>query len=146
MGRFSGRTGKESFFMTKKKRSIIALTAILAALVVAGVVCWIVFGPKGNAGVKTIKVVVTHADESKKTVNIKTEAEFLRGALDEKKLVAGNESTYGLYILTVDGETADESKQQWWCITKGGETVMTGVDTTPIADGDTFEITLKTGW
>ena len=21
---------------------------------------------------------------------------------------------YGLYVLTVDGETADESEQQWW--------------------------------
>ena len=51
-----------------------------------------------------------------------------------------------MYILTVDGETADESKQQWWCITKGGEMVNTSVDTTPIQDGDQFELTLKEGY
>ena len=36
--------------------------------------------------------------------------------------------------------------QEWWCFSKGGEDLSTGVDTTPIADGDTFEATLKTGW
>ena len=49
-------------------------------------------------------------------------------------------------MLTVDGVTADEAKQQWWCFTKGGETLMSGVDTTPIEDGDCCEITLTTGW
>ena len=33
-----------------------------------------------------------------------------------------------------------------WCFTKAGEMLMTGVDTTPIADGDHYEIELKTGW
>ena len=58
----------------------------------------------------------------------------------------GEESQYGLYVTTVNGLTADESQQQSWCFTKGGEDVMTGVDSTPIADGDHFEITLKTGY
>ena len=48
--------------------------------------------------------------------------------------------------VTVDGETADESIQQWWCITKGGEMLMTGVDDTMIADGEAYEFTLTTGW
>lgn len=132
--------------MTKKQKSIVALTATLAVLLCAGIICWIVFGPKGTKGAKKITVVVTHADESKKAVQISTDAEFLRGALDEKKLVDGTEGAYGLYILTVDDETVDESKQQWWCLTKGGQSVLTGVDTTPIADGDTFELTFTTGW
>ena len=49
-------------------------------------------------------------------------------------------------MKTVNGVTADDAQQQWWCFTKGGEMVNTGVDDTPIADGDTFEITLTTGW
>ncbi len=39
-----------------------------------------------------------------------------------------------------------ESKQQWWCITKGGEQVNTSADQTPIADGEQFELTLKEGY
>ena len=75
-----------------------------------------------------------------------TDAENLRGALEEQKLIEGTESEYGLYVLTVDGETADEGAQQWWCFTKGGEMLMTGVDDTMIADGESYEITLTTGW
>ena len=46
----------------------------------------------------------------------------------------------------VSPSTADESIQQWWCFTKGGEMLMTGVDTTPIADGEHYEITFTVGW
>ncbi len=51
-----------------------------------------------------------------------------------------------LFITTVDGETADDSQQQWWCITKGGEMLMTGAGETPVADGETYELTLTTGY
>ncbi|MBQ9965086.1 MAG: DUF4430 domain-containing protein, partial [Clostridia bacterium] len=85
-------------------------------------------------------------DDVTKSVNIDTNAEYLRAALEEKNLISGDESEFGLFVKVVDGRTADDAKQEWWCFTKGGETVMTGVDTTPIADGDTFEITLKTGY
>ena len=57
-----------------------------------------------------------------------------------------NQSAYGLYILTADGETADEDNQEWWCITQGGEQLNTGADQTPIADGDRFELTLTVGY
>jgi len=60
--------------------------------------------------------------------------------------VAGDESQYGLFVKTVAGVTIDESKQEWWNFTKGGEPLFTGVDTTPIADGDKFEITLTVGY
>ena len=53
---------------------------------------------------------------------------------------------WGLYVLTVDGETADEAQQQWWCLTKDGEMSPTGVDDTVIADGEHYEFELKTGW
>ncbi len=100
-------------------------------------------------GAKTITVdIVTPAGETTttKTVTIHTDAEFLRGALDQEKLIAGDESEYGLFVKTVDGETADDAAQQWWCFTKGGEMLMTGVDDTMIADGEHYEIALTTGW
>ena len=91
-------------------------------------------------------MVVVHGDETEKTFQYHTDAEYLVEVLKENELVSGEEGEYGLFIKTVDGETADESKQQWWCITKGGEQVNTSADQTPIADGEQFELTLKEGY
>jgi len=46
----------------------------------------------------------------------------------------------------VKGRKADESKQEWWCITKGGESVSTGVDLINISDKDKYELTLMEGY
>ena len=98
------------------------------------------------AGAKEISVVVTHANQSEAAFVYQTDAEYLGEVLLENELVDGEMGQYGLFITTVDGETADDSKQQWWCITKGGEKLNTSADTTPIADGDQFELTLTEGY
>jgi len=130
---------------TNKKGLIIALIALV--LVVAAILTtYLVLRPQPAAGSKTITVEVVFADGSDKTHTIHTDAEYLSGALETTNLASGQTSSMGLFITTVDGVTADDSQQQWWCITKGGEAVMTGADQTPIADGDHFEITLTTGY
>jgi len=130
---------------TNKKGLIIALIALVVAAVAILTGCRLT-GPQAETGSKTITVEVVFADGTTKEHTIQTDAQYLRGALEENGLVSGKTSSMGLFITTVDGVTADDSQQQWWCITKGGESVMTGVDQTPIADGDHFEITLKTGY
>ncbi|MBP5618333.1 MAG: DUF4430 domain-containing protein [Clostridia bacterium] len=85
-----------------------------------------------------ITVTVTFPDETTKEFPIATEAEFLRGALEEANLVEGEESQYGLYVHKVDG--VSDADGFYWAFYKDGEYLMTGVDTTPIADGDHFEI------
>ena len=67
-------------------------------------------------------------------------------ALLSAGLIEGSESEYGLFVTKVDGIEADSANEEWWCLTKGGETVMTGVDSTPVADGDKFEFTLTVGY
>ncbi len=131
--------------MKEKKKVIIAIVALIAAVAVfAGV--YFAFGrPETNAGSKTLTIEVIAPDYSK-THEIKTDVEFLGEALKEEGIIEGEESQYGLFITSVDSIKADDSKQQWWCITKGGADVMTGADSTPIADGDTFELTLKEGY
>lgn len=131
--------------MSKNKKRIIAL-ALLLVLVAAAIFAYVQFGPQAKAGDKTISVTVVHADSSEKEFEISTDAENLRDALEPEGIIEGSESEYGLFVTTVDGETADDSLQQWWCFTKSGESLMTGVDDTMIADGDSYEITLTTGW
>lgn len=134
--------------MKKNKKTIIAVI-LLAVLVAALVLVWHFFGPNSdtNSFDKTISVTVIHGDGSQKDFSIGTNEEFLRGALEQEKLVEGDESEYGLFITSVDGEAADSAAEQWWCICDGdGNMLMTGVDTTPINDGDVYQIILKTGY
>ncbi len=129
----------------KKLLGLVVGFVVLALVVAAAAVIYVQTRPEPEVGDKTITVKIAY-DETEKAVEINTDAEYLRAALEEKSLVKGDESEYGLFIKEVDGRKADDAKQEWWCITKGGETVMTGVDTTPIADGDTFEVTLMVGY
>lgn len=127
---------------------VVALIAVIAILL--GV--YLNNRQPATSGSKTITVSVfdtVGSPEASNTATITTDEEYLRGALEQEDSgisISGSESEYGLFVTTVDGVTADDSKQQWWCFTKGGEMLNTGVDSTPIADGDTFEITLTEGY
>ena len=132
--------------MNKKTRNIIIAVALLLVLVIGAALIWNANKPDAQEGGKALVVTVVHGDESSKDFSFTTDAENLRTALEEQKLIEGTESEYGLYVTKVDGEEADESQQQWWCFSKDGEDLMTGVDDTMIADGDHYDITLKTGW
>lgn len=137
---------KERCSTNKKTKTILIAAAILLVLVVAVLLIYNANKPVPQEGSKKLVVTVVHGDGSSKDFSIATDAENLRGALEEQKLIEGTESEYGLYVLTVDGETADDTQQQWWCFTKGGEMLMTGVDDTMIADGEHYEITFTVGW
>ncbi len=132
--------------MQKKKwLGLVIGFVILALVVAAAAIIFVRTRPEPQEGAKAITVQMVY-DDVDTTVIIHTDAEFLRDALEEKNLIAGDESEYGLFVKTVNGRTADDAKQEWWCFTKGSETLMTGVDTTVIADGDAFEVTLKVGY
>lgn len=102
--------------------------------------------PADAEAVKNLTITVVHGDGTKKEIAVSTEAENLRAALEPEGIIAGDESEFGLFVKTVDGETADDSKQQWWCVTKDGVMTETGVDGVMIADGESYEFTLTTGW
>ena len=73
------------------------------------------------------------------TFTIHTDAEFLRGALEENGLIAGDESEFGLYVKTVNGMTADyDADGLYWSLYVGGEYATSGVDTTPVTDGGSY--------
>ena len=71
----------------KNKKTVMAVVALVALVAIAAV-CWFAFGPKGVEGSKTIVVDVTHKDGTTNTYEIHTDAEFLRGAMEQEGLIA----------------------------------------------------------
>ncbi|EOS72730.1 hypothetical protein C819_04079 [Lachnospiraceae bacterium 10-1] len=131
--------------MKNQRKIIISLAALVIAIAA-------MFGiyqftkPSSTAGEKNIIVEVVHKDETVKSFEYHTQQEFLGDVLVDEALVEGENGAYGLFITSVDGETADDSNQEWWCITKEGGQVNTSADQTPIADGDKYELTLMIGY
>lgn len=127
------------------KKSIISIVALLAAAALLFGIYRFTKDPVSE-GAKSITVEVVHGDDTSKTFEYHTDREYLGEVFTDEDLVAGEEGAYGLFIQSVDGETADESNQEWWCITKDQEKLNTSADQTPIADGDKYELTLTIGY
>lgn len=135
---------KEKFQGSNRKILIAAVCLAAAAAVL--LLVWRGVSPKGAAGGKQLTVQVVHGDGSSKDFTLNTQEEYLGPVLVAGGVVEDNRSAYGLYILTADGETADEANQEWWQITKGGGKLNTGADATPIADREHYELTLTVGY
>lgn len=129
-----------------KKKQWFAVAGFLL-LLLAVFLIWQFTRPVPVAGAKTVTLDVVHGDGSVATFTLHTDAETLRAALGEVEgLIAGDDGAYGLMVTTVDGETADWSRDQsWWCLTKDGVQLDTGVDSTLIADGEHYEFTYTVG-
>lgn len=131
--------------MKNKKTNLIAVIVLVVVLAAAGLL-YMKFKPGTTAGEKEITVKVSALENGEKSFTYQTDAKYLGEVLTANKLIEGEIGQYGLFITTANGVKADDSKQQWWCITKGGEQVNTSVDQTPIQDGDQFELTLTEGY
>lgn len=123
--------------MKKRLLAALACMALLAALAACG---------GGGGGEKNFTLQVTHGDGTGQTFQVTTRKDTVGEALLDQELIAGEAGPYGLYVTTVDGETADSAKEQWWCMTKDGASVNTGVDSTQVEDGATYEFTLTEGY
>ena len=95
----------------KNNKGVIALIIVLV-LAAAALVIWQTNKPETQQGGKEITVNVDHLNGDDTTFTIHTDEEYLRGALEQEDLIEGTESEYGLYVLTVDGETADENARR----------------------------------
>ena len=131
--------------MKNKKTNLIAVFVLVVVLAAAGLL-YMKFKPGTTAGEKEITVKVSALENGEESFTYQTDAEYLGEVLTANKLIEGESGQYGLFITTANGVKADDSKQQWWCITKGGEQVNTSADQTPIQDGDQFELTLTEGY
>ena len=126
--------------MKKNSKIIIAVIAVIVVIAVfLGV--YAATRPETSQGAKTITVEVIHSDGSSKSFTYHTDEEYLGPVLLAEGLIAGEESQYGLTVITVDGEDAVwETDGAYWALFVGEEYGTTGVDTTPVNDGDSFKL------
>ena len=88
---------------------------------------------------KSFKFEVVFADGSSKTYDVKTEKNYVGEALIDEGLIYGEDSAYGLYVMTVCDEYHKyEEDGKYWAFYVGGEYAMSGVDTTLIQDGEVY--------
>ena len=125
--------------MKNKKLVIVAVALALVVALMAGI--WMATRPETQSGSKGYTVTVVHKDGSEKVFEYRTDEEYLAGALLEEGLVAGEDSQYGLTIITVDGEDAVwETDSAYWAIWVGEEMATTGASEIPVYDGSTYKL------
>ena len=99
----------------------------------------------GIVALVAVIAVLTVGDDqgTKTTYNLNTDAEYLKQAMEEADglTFSGSESDYGLYLETVNGLTADYNADgAYWSIYVNGAYGNYGVDSQPVADGDTYTL------
>ena len=125
--------------MRNKKLAIAAIALVVVIGLMLGV--WMATRPETEVGSKAYTVMVVHKDGTVKDFAYRTDAEYLAEALLEEGLVSGEESQYGLTIITVDGEDAVwATDNAYWAIWIGEEMAMTGASETPVYDGSIFKL------
>lgn len=87
---------------------------------------------------------VVGEDEAKTVYAVKTEEKTVGAALLALDLIAGDESEYGLYVKTVDGQTVDyDTDGKYWAFYVDGEYATAGVDATEITQGSTYTFQIE---
>lgn len=89
-----------------------------------------------------LSIVDKEGNETHVTVN--TDKETVGEALIEVGLVDGEQGDYGLYIKSVNGITAIyEEDATYWAFYINGEYAQTGVELTPIVDGESYMLKVE---
>lgn len=129
----------------KNKKLIVAVIALVAVIaVLLGV--YFATRPATTQGAKSFTVTVVHSDGTSKDFQYNTDEEYLGAVLLSEGLIEGSDGPYGLMIEAVDGEKAVwEENGAYWALFVGDEYAVTGIDSTPVNDGDTFKLEYTLG-
>lgn len=90
-------------------------------------------------GTKVFEFTVVDKDGSNHIFEIHTDAEMVGQALLDLELISGEEGPYGLYVKSVLDQVLDyDTDKMYWSFYVNGEYGMTGVDLTPITEGESY--------
>ena len=97
-----------------------------------------------GTGSMEFSLTVVDQEGSETQFEIHTDKETVGEALLELGLIEGEESEYGLYVKTVNGITADyDTDGTYWAFYINGEYASSGVDSTKIAEGESYSFKVE---
>ena len=130
--------------MKNKKTRLAVLARVLVAGVLAAADCFT--RPKAQAGGKTFTVTVVHSDGTEREFTYTSDQEYLGAVLQAEGLVTGTPGEFGLYMDSVDGETASwEENGAYWAFYEGEDYATASIDLTPITDGAAYKLVYTLG-
>ena len=92
-------------------------------------------------GSKSFDLTIVDKEGVSHLYQIHTDEEFVGFALIAHELIEGEEGPYGMYIKSVLGQVLDyETDGMYWSFYVGGEYAMTGVDLTPVTEGESYTL------
>ncbi len=126
--------------MFRKLTALFLCMAVITALLLVGCVEQIETSAATIAETGTLgegetvfNLCVIGSDGSKEDFEIRTDKTTVGEALMEIGLLEGEDSEYGLYVKTVNGETLDyDTDGKYWAFYIDDAYATTGVDATPI--------------
>ncbi len=136
--------------MKNNKKPIIIGVVVLVALIAIFAVVYNLNKPVATKGGKNIVIEVTGSDGTTADYELSTDAEFLKQAMDELSAnndqfsYSGTDSEYGMMVEYVNDEKAIYAEDgAYWALYVNGEYGQYGVDSQPVADGDTYTWTYE---
>ncbi|MCD8068032.1 MAG: DUF4430 domain-containing protein [Lachnospiraceae bacterium] len=127
----------------KSGKKGLAAVIILIALIAVFALIYTFLSPSASKGSKSLTIEVIDNEGETTTYSVKTDAEYLRQAMDETEGLTyeGTESEYGMYVETVNGVTADYNADgAYWAFYVDGEYCNYGIDSQPVNDGEVYTI------
>lgn len=127
----------------KSKRSILITAGVLIVLLAISLTLYFTLRPAPETGSKTLTICVVDNNAAEKSYTVHTDAAYLRGAMEETKglTFSGSESEYGMMVDTINGLRADYTLDgAYWAFYVGEEYCQYGIDSQPVADGESYRI------
>ena len=117
------------------------VTLALALLMLTLSVFVIASCKKDDGEEVSFTLVVVHLDGTEKSFDITTERAYLAEALVDEGIASGEDSQYGLYITTVDGEYHKfEEDGKYWALYVGDEMASVGASSLELSEGATYKL------
>lgn len=131
---------------TRKLEYMGTILIVVAALLILGAHT-LISNSNEKHQKKQIKIEVIYDDQDYRNVyKLTTEERTLGKALDSMNIAQYEDSTYGRYVVAVDGIKANDSKKQWWKILVDNDLSQLGIDDLKIKDGRTYTFTFCEGY
>ena len=98
-------------------------------------------GQTVGEGAKSFPLTIVDKEGNAITITVNTDKEMVGEALTELGIVEGTMGEYGLYMTHVNGIPAIwEDDGYYWSFYINDEYAMTGVDQTPITEGESYKL------